>query len=197
MSSALFSKKISNGYEIREMLDDDFWPLIEKHHLQVFQETIQFNWRNFAPEEDLKKNSELTKNMGQPYRLKLGVFLKDEFAGWSFGDQQSGESYYMRNSAVLETHRKKGLYSELLKANIEIFTAKGFQVIYSAHIATNNAILIPKLKAGFVITSLEIEERFGTRVRLSYFTSQLRKKIVDFRVGFSRPDEELKDILKL
>jgi hypothetical protein len=179
------------------MLDDDFWPLIEKHHLQVFQETIQFNWRNFAPEEDLKKNSELTKNMGQPYRLKLGVFLKDEFAGWSFGDQQSGESYYMRNSAVLETHRKKGLYSELLKANIEIFTAKGFQVIYSAHIATNNAILIPKLKAGFVITSLEIEERFGTRVRLSYFTSQLRKKIVDFRVGFSRPDEELKDILKL
>jgi L-amino acid N-acyltransferase YncA len=103
----------------------------------------------------------------------------------------------MRNSAVLEKHRNKGLYSELLKANIEILTNKGFQVIYSAHIATNNAILIPKLKAGFVITSLEIEERFGTRIKLSYFTSQLRKKVVDYRVGFIRPDEELKKILKL
>ena len=197
MSSALFSKKLSNGYEIREMPDIDFWPLIEKHHLHVFQDTIQFNWRDFANKEDLEKTSELTKNMGQPYRLKLAVFLNDEFAGWCFGDQQTGESYYMRNSAVLEKHRKKGLYSELLKANIEILTAKGFQVIYSAHIATNNAILIPKLKAGFVITSLEIEERFGTRIKLSYFTSQLRKKVVDYRVGFIRPDEELKKILKL
>ena len=197
MSSALFSKKLTNGYEIREMQDSEFWPQIEKHHLNVFQETIQFNWRDFSPKEDLEKTSELTKNMGQPYRLKLGVFLKDEFAGWSFGDQQTGEAYYMRNSAVLESHRKKGLYSELLKANIEILTAKGFQVIYSAHIATNNAILIPKLKAGFVITSLEIEERFGTRIKLSYFTSQLRKKVVDYRVGFIRPDEELKEILKL
>lgn len=197
MNSALFSKKLSNGYEIREMTDDDFWPLIEKHHMQVFQETIQFNWRDYAPKEDLEKTSELTKNMGQPYRLKLGVFLNEEFAGWSFGDQQSGESYYMRNSAVLETHRKKGLYSELLKTNIEILSAKGFQLICSSHIATNNAIIIPKLKSGFVITSLEIEERFGTRIKLSYFTSQLRKKVFDFRVGFSRPDDELKGILKL
>ncbi len=197
MTSTLFSKKLQNGYEIREMLDDDFWPLIEQHHLQVFQETIQFNWRDYASKEDLENTSELTKNMGQPYRLKLGVFLNEEFAGWSFGDQSTGEAYYMRNSAVLEAHRKKGLYSELLKVNIDILSAKGFQLIYSSHIATNNAIIIPKLKAGFVITSLEIEERFGTRVKLSYFTSPLRKKVVDFRVGFSRPDGELKDILKL
>ncbi|MGE3611424.1 MAG: hypothetical protein AB7I27_17660 [Bacteriovoracaceae bacterium] len=63
MSSTLFSKKLQNGYEIREMLDDDFWPLIEKHHLQVFQDTIQFNWRDHAPKEDLEKTSELTKNL--------------------------------------------------------------------------------------------------------------------------------------
>lgn len=74
---------------------------------------------------------------------------------------------------------------------------KGFQVIYSSHIATNNAIIIPKLKAGFVITSMEVKERFGTRIKLSYYTSQLRKKVVGFRVGFNRPDKELKDILKL
>lgn len=197
MNSTLFSKKLQNGYEIREMQDEDFWPLIEKHHLHVFQETIQYNWKDHAPKEVLLKTTELAKNMGQPFRLKLGVFLNEEFAGWSFGDQQSAESYYMRNSAVLESHRKKGLYSELLKANLEILTMKGFQVIYSLHLATNNAIIIPKLKAGFVITSLEVEERFGTRIKLSYYTNQLTKKIMDFRVGFSRPDKELKDILKL
>ena len=75
MNSGLFSKKLQNGYEIREMMDDDFWSLIEKHHMHVFQETIQFNWRDYAPKEDLEKTSKLTKNMGQPYRLKLGVFL--------------------------------------------------------------------------------------------------------------------------
>jgi len=72
---------------------------------------------------------------------------------------------------------------------------KGFQLIYSSHIATNNSIIIPKLKAGFVITGLEVEERFGTRIKHFYYTGQLRKKVVDFRVGFSRPDEELKAIL--
>lgn len=179
------------------MLDDDFWPLIEKNHRQVFQETIQFDWKEHAPKEDLEKFSELSKNLGKPYRLKLGIFLNDVFCGWSFGDQSTGESYYMRNSAVLNDHRNKGLYSELLKANIEILTAKGFQVIYSSHIATNNAIIIPKLKAGFLITGLEIEERFGTRVKLSYYTSPLRKKVIDFRVGMNRPDDELRSILKL
>ncbi len=197
MRSALYSKKLQNGYEIREMHHDEFGPLIEKHHKIVFQETIQFNWRDYAPKEVLDTTSELVKNMGQPYRLRLGLFLNEEFVGWSFGDQQTGEAYYMRNSAVLEKHRSKGLYTELLKANIEILTAKGFQVIYSSHIATNNAIIIPKLKAGFVITSLEVEERFGTRIKLSYFVSNLTRKVIDFRVGFSRPDKELKEILGL
>jgi hypothetical protein len=197
MSSNLFLKKLKNGYEIREMQHESFGPLIEKHHKHVFQETIQFDWREHAPQKDTEVTSELAKNMGKPYRLRLGVFLNEDFVGWSFGDQQTGESYYMRNSAVLETHRKKGLYSELLKANIEILSAKGFQVIYSSHIATNNAIIIPKLKAGFVITSMEVEERFGTRVKLSYFTSALTRKVINFRVGLNRPDEELKSILKL
>jgi hypothetical protein len=95
--------------------------------------------------------------MGKSYRLRLGVFLNDNFVGRSFGDQQRGESYYMRNSAVLETHRKKGLYSELLKANIEI-----------------------KLKAGFVITSMKVEEKFGTRVKISYFIIALTRKVINF-----------------
>ena len=62
-------------------------------------------------------------------------------------------------------------------------TKLGFQEIYSKHTITNNAVIIPKLKAGFIISSMEVSDLFGTLVNLSYYPKALRKKILDYRVG--------------
>ena len=69
---------------------------------------------------------------------------------------------------------------------------EGFQIVSSRHVATNNQILVPKLKAGFVMTGIEVSDVFGVVVHLSYFFNPLRRKVLDVRVGQARPDAEVK-----
>ena len=59
---------------------------------------------------------------------------------------------------------------------------------------TNNAVIIPKLKAGFVISGFEVSDRFGTLVQLSYYFNPLRRKMMDVRVGQRKPDEEIRKL---
>ncbi len=135
--------------------------------------------------------------MGNPYKLHLGVFDREnKFIGWSWGIQESGTTFYMVNSAVLSEHRRKGIYGALLKRCVEILSKKGFQLIYSRHCATNNAVIIPKLQAGFIISKMEMDDRFGVLVHLHFYTNELRRKIMDYRSGLVRPDNEIKKVFK-
>lgn len=80
---------------------------------------------------------------------------------------------------------------------IEVIRSEGFQIIYSRHAATNSSVIVPKLKSGFVISGFELSDTFGTLVHLTYFTNPIRKKVMEFRCGDLRPDEELKSLLRL
>ena len=71
----------------------------------------------------------------------------------------------------------------------------GYQKILSRHVITNNSIIIPKLKAGFIISALELSDRFGTLVHLSYFFNETRQEVMKFRAGDLKPDEKLKEVL--
>lgn len=72
----------------------------------------------------------------------------------------------------------------------------GFQEIYSRHQPDNNAIIIPKLKAGFVITGLNISDVWGPLVHLTYFPNKIRQRVLSHRMG-TKADEEMKKILSL
>ena len=98
----------------------------------------------------------------------------------------------MVNTGLLEAHRGKGIYSKLLPIIIERVKREGFQIVYGRHRANNNAVLIPKLKAGFVITSFEVSDLFGVLVHLSYFFNESRRKGYDFRVGSKIGADEMK-----
>jgi hypothetical protein len=58
-------------------------------------------------------------------------------------------------------------------------------------------VIIPKLKAGFVITSMELSDVFGLLVHLSYYTNSLRRKVLEFRTGEALPDDEVRRALRL
>jgi hypothetical protein len=58
-------------------------------------------------------------------------------------------------------------------------------------------VLVPKLRAGFVITGLELSERFGTLVHLSYFFNALRRRVLDVRSGEALPEGQVKSSLRL
>lgn len=57
-------------------------------------------------------------------------------------------------------------------------------------------MIIPKLQCGFVISSLELSDVFGTLVHLKYFTNKTRRKIMDYRCGLKKPDESIKKLIK-
>ena len=134
----------------------------------------------------------LRERMGTRFRLNIGLYHHQEFIGWSFGIQENAEQYSMVNTGILPQHQGQGIYSALLPRLLGALQREGFQIVSSRHVATNNQVLVPKLKAGFVITGIEVSDVFGVLVHLSYFFNPLRRKVLDVRVGQARPDAEVK-----
>jgi hypothetical protein len=114
------------------------------------------------------------------YRVeKTGLSL----AGWSCGSQMDHETFYMRNSVVFEQDRRIGLYTKMAEQMIEDLTEQGFLKIKSSHVASNNPILIAKLRLGFKIQGFEINEKNGVIANLCYFTKSHGQQVYEFRVG--------------
>lgn len=177
-------------YSYRLLTWDELRPLFEQHRTKSFNRNLYFNVVGALSESEREASQLLSKNTGNLYRLNVGIYHQNEFVGWHFGVQESNEKYNMRNTALFPEHRNKGVYSALLPHILSIIEKKGFQIIYSRHHATNNAVIVPKLKAGFTITGFEITDRFGTLIHLSYFFNPLRRKAMLFRTGEEVPDEE-------
>ena len=175
------------------MDEEEFKPLFEQYSRTMFEDTHGYDSRQVLTAEEIQRTKVLGQRLGTPYKLYLGAFDgNDQFVGWSWGLQESATTYYMVNSAVLENYRRKGLYTLLLNRSVEVLSEKGFQLIYSRHNATNNAVIIPKLKAGFIISKMELDDKFGVLVHLHYYTNPERRRIMDYRAGQIRPDERLK-----
>lgn len=189
--------KLENGYSIKEMSSKEFFPLFGKIYDSLFGDDHTFFPDSHYSDDENEKIEALKKKMGSLYQLNLGLFSpQDEFVGFSFGFQESEETFYMAASAILPEHRGKGLYTELVKQILKETSAQGFQKIYGTHCATNNAVLIPKLKLGFIFSKVELSDMFGTILHLQYFTNPLRRKVMDYRSGLRVPDGEIKSVMK-
>jgi ribosomal protein S18 acetylase RimI-like enzyme len=184
---------MKQDYEIREMKEDDFLPLFDKHKKSVFEDVHSYSLNDLLTDAEQKKTKILGEGISAPYKLYLGAFDKDnQFVGWSWGQQENSSTFYMVNSAVLPDHRRKGLYGALIKKCVEVASRKGYQLIYSRHCATNNAVIIPKLKAGFTISKMEISDRYGVLIQLDFYMNETRRRIIDYRAGQLKPDGEIK-----
>lgn len=194
------SYKLPKGYEIKEIQTEEFAKLWEKPGKIFFNDSSLFyNSKIVHSKKELnqfKKLRQLFKCETQ-IRINLALYYKNKFVGWSWGFQEQPTVFYMCNSAIFEQHRRKGLYTCLMKEMLKRATSKGFAKIYSRHIITNNDILIAKLKQGFKITNFELSEAFGTMVHLTYFSARVKNDILDFRSGYKRPNKKMKKIFDL
>jgi ribosomal protein S18 acetylase RimI-like enzyme len=153
--------------------------------------------REIYSEIEREKLKALNKSFNHPYLYHAVVRNEMNVVGWTWGYQDSRDSFYMVNSGVLPEHRGKGLYSRLLQTTLQKLVNKGFQRIWSRHNNTNNEIIVPKLKHGFQITGTELSDIFGSLIHLTYFTNTTRKKVLNFRSGHLRPDTEIKRVFDL
>jgi len=185
-----------NDYYI-EVAEDAkaFFELFNEHRPKVFNNDINL----FIEDEDIwtdeekAKVLELRQNIGKPFRLRLLIYQiqhneqgeegSKKIVGWTFGWQKERTTFYMTNTVVFEAHRRKGIYKALLIRVLGIVGEKGFRKVTSRHQAINNAVIIPKLQTGFMISGFEISGAFGILVHLSYFFKEEEQKLMEFRVG--------------
>ena len=146
-------------------------------------------------DEEKQKRKELFSLIKSKFILRIFIMKGDEIVGWHIGRQMDEEQYHMSNTGIFKEHQGKGIYRVFLQKMLEMLKEKGFQKAVSRHHASNNNILVPKLKAGFVITGFEIDERYGIFVLLSYVFNEKRLRAYQFRTGSLRPDDDLKKYL--
>jgi RimJ/RimL family protein N-acetyltransferase len=98
-----------------------------------------------------------------------------EAVGWSYGDMLDSVTFFMTNTAVLSAYRRRGIYSAFVKRLLAYLGALGYERVTSKHQTNNAPVIIAKLKAGFVILGVDLDERWGAQVELGYFFHEDRR----------------------
>jgi hypothetical protein len=76
---------------------------------KIFDNLQRFHPLQFLDESEKFKVTELGKLLGDhKYQLRLGLFFEGAFVGWAIGDQETSETFYMRNSAIRNEERRTG-----------------------------------------------------------------------------------------
>jgi hypothetical protein len=81
----------------------------------------------------------------------------------------------------------QGVYSRLLPVVLDVLQAQGYTLVRSHHHATNNAVLIPKLRAGFRLQGMEIDHH-GMLAVLMYSFDPVYRDYMDVRCGLKRAE---------
>ncbi|WP_309571263.1 GNAT family N-acetyltransferase [Deinococcus sp.] len=110
--------------------------------------------------------------------------------GWHSSRQWKARTAYMSNTAFLPAHRGQGLYTRLLPFILAFLRKQGYDIVRSGHHATNSAVLIPKLRAGFRLQGLEVAEH-GVMAVLIHSFDDVYREYMDVRSGLNRPTGEV------
>lgn len=165
---------IGNGFVVREVPASEYHGYLKNHFGSVFNNRADDFQNVQLSEEAEQKISKRSK--ADRFQLRLIVFKNQEVVGWHHGYEKEPDTYYMQNSAVLEPYRNLGIYSKLLDVALGYIQEEGFQVAISTHHPHNAAVLIPKIKKGFFISGMFINERFRTLVEMKFIFDEQRRK---------------------
>jgi ribosomal protein S18 acetylase RimI-like enzyme len=150
---------------------------------------------DYVPSEPLALvlASEAASRPQEPWSTagKFGVaaFREETLVGWTQGYRQGTSQFYMLNSGVAASERRRGVYSALVRATLTHAETSGYSTVGSQHIGTNAAVIIAKLKLGFQISGFEYSEVHGPLVRLVYLVGLPRRELYKLRASPIRAAE--------
>jgi ribosomal protein S18 acetylase RimI-like enzyme len=151
-------------------------------------------WEELLAQEEREKHERLKDATKSLKRLRIGVYFKNQLIAFTFAFQSEGSNLHMAMSCVHPEHQRQGIYTELLRAVLEYSKSEGFQTVDSYHRATNNPVIIAKLRSGFVINGFTLSDIMGCLVRTTYFHNTERRKLMDIRSGLVRPQGPIKEL---
>ena len=180
------------GYELERVDAERYWKLHEEHMRVHFPPEVFFDVRALRTEQERvgqERIAEATKDS------RLQDFcvgrVHDSPVLFFSGEQRTGSMYRMWHTNIDPEHRRKGVYTAILKANIAYTAALGFDTITSEHAPGNNAVLIAKLKAGFRIVGMDVDPLFGVSVVLKYFHNADHLATYQHRCGLATLNERI------
>ena len=184
--------------KIKKLTVAEFWPIFDKYRPQLFGETHSYSARDVRTLHEKISIDTLLTGTKSRHEVHLGLFdAKGAIAGWSSSHQVKPMELYMMNSAVFPKFRRKGYYTKMVQQTLKEAKKLGFQTVTSNHVASNNAVIIAKLKLGFKITGFELSDEYGVLVRLTHFLNPTRALANEYRAGEIKPTKELKKLFKI
>lgn len=134
-------------------------------------------------EPHAQAHRDLRKALPPPERIRIAAHDGDRLVGYSHGWFEVGGRFYIGSSAVHPDYRRRGVYTRLLHAVEKAVRERGGIAISSQHVATNNPVLIAKLRLGYVIAGVEFVEPMGLLVRLLLHLEPSRAALYRERTG--------------
>jgi len=169
---------LGGGYSLRPVNNAEASAVANSLEAEAYQ-SVSFDWQADAPFA-----------LPQGKRHAWLILFAGEVAGWQISRQRDARTAYMVNTALLPQHRGKGVYTRLLPVVLDVLKAEGYTLVRSHHHATNNAVLIPKLRAGFCFQGMEMNHH-GMMAVLVYSFDPVYREYMDVRSGLKRPEGEV------
>lgn len=187
----VMKQDLGSGYRVESVSKSQYDDFRKVHEPVIFPNRFDIHVQDALASTEREAVVNLGKALGNPYEMRLGLFLNTDMIGWSYGIQTTADTFRMATTGIVAEHQRKGVYSRLLGVLAEHLKEKGFQTIFSRHYATDNQVIIPKLRFGFLISGFELTEEYGLLLRLCYYFNETRRKVLHVRSGFQQPDDEV------
>jgi RimJ/RimL family protein N-acetyltransferase len=174
-----FPAEIVPGIIAKAVDDDKFDAVISALADQVFA-PLESVGNYETPPERYSRADPLVVASARAHWEQIVFYDQERPVGWSMGVMHDSSTFFMRWSGVLPAYQRRGIYAGFLRVFLPYLHDLGYERATSNHMVNNRAVLIAKLKAGFIITGMVLDERYGAQVTLSYFFYE------DRREGFAR-----------
>jgi len=177
---------LGNGYVLEEMTIEEFNAVYTSRQEEYFKTSLIVDVTSHLSTAEQHQAQQRRTAFPAAWRMQWAVMQGGGIVGWTYAYQQDHETLYMCNTAIDPAHRRKGLYTSILRIVLDYARANGFQIVTSKHYASNNAVIVPKLKAGFIISGMALDEKYGLMIHLTKYLHPQREAIAINRIGETR-----------
>lgn len=167
-----------------QVSDSEFERIYSEKMQEHFPDEVFFSMRKLVDSACHERRDATEKLTEESLPRFFGILeLKGETAAVFSGCAFSARAWRMWATVVAPPFRRQGIYTRILQGHLGYAKDLGFDIVRSEHALNNNPILIAKLKAGFHVSSLEVDAQMGPSLILRYYLHPEQQKAFEFRCG--------------
>lgn len=190
-----FGEPLLERYRLEPVTEDEYWNVLVPDWRPHWPPEVYFDFARLRDREQREQVERLARARGAADLVERWRVLDRVGRQVAlFSGRQTGPSeFLMTHAQVVPEARGRGIYSAIVRLMLAYTRELGFETVTSEHSPTNNAVLVPKLRAGFFITGLVLQAAWGPSVRLTYFHDPRQRAAFAFRAGDASLTPELID----